>query len=135
MNHDEWAIAWPTKPKKQLSAESAEIAELTAQFLAAGGKITYCDQGAVAVEEIKHTDNEKQQIATQKSVATRKGQMTAKQRRFYDSIKRVALGGKFNVRELAESMRDTSYTEAKDMCKSLMAKYLVTLDGDNGELL
>ena len=36
---------------------------------------------------------------------------------------------------MAESMRDTSYSEAKDMCKSLQSKYLITLDGDNGELL
>ena len=133
MNSESWAIeAWPLKAKAE---EQAEIAELTKQFLADGGKITYCDQGAVVAEDTKHTDDTKQKIATKKSVATRKGAMTEKQRRFYDSIRRSELGGKFNIRDLAESMRDTSYSEAKDMCKSLQAKYLITLDGDNGELL
>ena len=133
MNSESWAMeSCNIRAKAQ---EQAEIAELTKQFLAAGGKIQRYTPDSRAVEDVKNTDDAKQKIATARSVATRKGQMTAKQRRFYDSIKRIALGGKFNIRELAESMRDTSYTEAKDMCKSLMAKYLVTLDGDNGELL
>lgn len=133
MNPDTWSMeSFNTRAKAQ---EQAEIAELTAQFLAAGGTIKQYTPDSRAIEDVKHTDDAKQKIATARSVATRKGQMTAKQRRFFDAIKRVALGGKFNVRELAESMRDTSYSEAKDMCKSLMAKHLVTLDGDNGELL
>ena len=133
MNPDAWSMeSCNTRAKSQ---EQAEIAELTAQFLAAGGTIKQYTPDSRVIEDVKHTDDAKQKIATARSVATRKGQMTAKQRRFYDAIKRIALGGKFNIRELAESMRDTSYTEAKDMCKSLMAKYLVTLDGDNGELL
>lgn len=114
MNPEAWAMeSCNIRAKAQ---EQAEIAELTKQFLAAGGKIKrYTPDIRAVVDETKT--------------------MTAKQRRFFDAIKRIALGGKFNIRELAESMRDTSYSEAKDMCKSLMAKYLVTLDGDKGELL
>lgn len=132
MNPDAWSMeSCNTRAKAQ---EQAEIAELTKQFLAAGGKIKrYTPDSRAVVDETKK--KEKQKIASAKSSATAKATMTAKQRRFFDAIKRIALGGKFNIRELAESMRDTSYTEAKDMCKSLMAKYLVTLDGDNGELL
>ena len=132
MNPDAWSMeSCNTRAKAQ---EQAEIAELTAQFLAAGGKIQrYTPDCRAVVDETKK--KEKQKIASAKSSATAKATMTPKQRRFYDSIKRIALGGKFNVRELAESMRDTSYSEAKDMCKSLQAKYLVTLDGDDGELL
>ena len=132
MNPEAWAMeSCNIRAKAQ---EQAEIAELTAQFLANGGKIKrYTPDSRAVVDDTKK--KEKQKIARAKSSATAKATMTPKQRRFYDSIRRIELGGKFSIRELAESMRDTSYSEAKDMCKSLQAKYLITLDGDNGELL
>ena len=132
MNPEAWAMeSCNIRAKAQ---EQAEIAELTAQFLAAGGKIQrYTPDCRAVVDESEK--QRRQKIAQDRSRITQQGKLTPKQQRFFDAIKRIAVDGKFNIRELAESMRDTSYTEAKDMCKSLMAKYLVTLDGDNGELL